>query len=147
MLFARGKTENYMTVACNSDPLCKMKWSTEPWRSHRNNFTIIQHKRIGKKTLKTKSWKESQSTIPMQLLWAFQTGLKDRWKWCEDQVSTRVWKFNKKWKSMAYEHKITENFQFKLYLSAGLGNFGNNWTWNMTIEEKAYRVSDSWTCN
>lgn len=45
---------------------------------------------------------------------------------------------------MAYEHKATENFQLKWYLSAGLGNLGNNWTWNMTIEEKAYRVSDSW---
>lgn len=29
---------------------------------------------------------------------------------------------------MAYEPKVTDNFQFKLYLSAGLGNLGNNWT-------------------
>lgn len=140
-----GETENYMTMACNSDPLCKMKWSTEPWISHRNNLTIVQHKRIGKKpNIKIKSRKESQSTIPIQLLWTFQPDLKGRWKWCEGQVSTAAWKFNKKWKSMTYEHKITENFQFKWYLSAGLGNLGKNWTWNIIIEEKACRVSDSW---
>lgn len=33
----------------------------------------------------------------------------------------------KKRQPMAYECKETENFQFKLYLSAGLGNLGNNW--------------------
>lgn len=32
---------------------------------------------------------------------------------------------------MAYEYKVTEKFPFK-YLSSGLGNLGNNWTWSMT---------------
>lgn len=80
-----GETENYMTMACNSDPLCKMKWSTEPWISHRNNLTIVQHKRIGKKPQyknkkQERKLKHNTNTVIMNIPAWFEGQMEVMWR-------------------------------------------------------------------